>query len=74
MLSRLGALERRAGLGVGAGPWLSVVYEDGAPAEHVARLEAEALAAYVSERGEPRGEVNYIHRVLIAPRAREAMQ
>ncbi len=66
LAARLEALETRAH-GAG-GPWLSVTYDQGEAPERIAALEAEALAAFVAERGAPRGAVSYIHRVIQSPR------
>lgn len=69
--ARLTALEQRAHGTNGA--WLSVVYHEGARADLVAGMEADALAAHVAKYGAPLGKVSYIHRVMVA-RSREVLQ
>jgi hypothetical protein len=67
---RVSRLESALGAARG-GPWLSIVYAEGAEPSRISELEAAALAAYAAEHGEARKAPSFVHRVIIAPPQRD---
>lgn len=70
ILARLETLERATRTALPRGPVLRVCFMEGASAEHVTALERAALAQYVAQHGEPRGQVGFCHRTIIEPKHR----